>query len=243
LKKIIYRGILKIGGKYMEEIFELLNEYYLYVIGVGLVLIFILIGFLSSKKTGNKKDENAKEEPMANINEVKTGEINQVAENLEQEKIEPVNIEAMPTSDALFVDEGPVVPVIGEVQPVPGAADNQPETSEEIRFVTPNKPEDAEVPVDNATANSELFAGIDATNEVETAIPRPEETMVPDEIERFNKTEVIDFSNIDLGQPTEVKPTAPDYVSYVPEGSQPDVADNILNGEETNLNDEQQNRI
>lgn len=120
----------------MDTIIEFLNDTfgdnYVYVLGIGAIVLFMLIGFLASRKGSKKKEDTNKEEPMANINEINTGEINQVAENLQQQKVEPVDIASAPTSDALVVDKEPVVPVNQEVVPptninnVPGGIPQQP---------------------------------------------------------------------------------------------------------------------
>ncbi len=101
----------------MDRIIEYLNDTlgdnYIYIIGIAAILLFILVGFLASRKDASKKGTFNKE-PMANIDEITTGEINQVANTLDQEKINPVDVVAMPTTDALVVDQEPIVPVSGD---------------------------------------------------------------------------------------------------------------------------------
>ena len=112
----------------MDAIIEYLNDTlgdnYIYIIGIAAIVLFILVGFLASRKGPKKEDVVNKEEPMANINEVSTGEINQVADTLQQGAINPVELNATPTADALVVDKEPVVPVNNEVLP-PNNVGNQ----------------------------------------------------------------------------------------------------------------------
>jgi hypothetical protein len=100
----------------MDQVIKFLEDNYFYVAGIGLIIIVILIGFLSSRHKAKKQEEG--EEPMANLNEVNTGEIHQVADTIKQNEMKPVDVAPMPTTDALKVDTEPVAPVMEEAKPI-----------------------------------------------------------------------------------------------------------------------------
>lgn len=138
----------------MNEIMEFLSANYLYVMGIGLVLVFILIGFLVSKKEDaqkRKKDQAG----MADLNEVSGGEINQVASNLEQQNKETAIGEEVNFNDQLVngqnqqpISETPVKPAEPSVDEL--IADIKPMTQVNVATsmglgTAPNiKPQEAE---------------------------------------------------------------------------------------------------
>lgn len=164
----------------MDNIINFVMDNIIYVAGIGLILIIILIGFISSRR---KKKNNGGEEKntMANLNEVSTGEISQVADVVKQNEMKPVDVAPVvgPTTDALKVEVGPVTPVIAD-------------TTRPIEELSPV------APVVNPTT-----------------VPLPQ-----DNSEKFDKTEVIDFSDIN-------GPKANPTVNNTEV-----VGDNMLNGEE-----------
>jgi len=84
-------------GNYFDEVVLFLEENYVYVIGIGLIIILMLIGFLASRRK-NKKTAR-QNEGMANINEVSTGSINDVANTLQSDVIQPVDIVSFPENN------------------------------------------------------------------------------------------------------------------------------------------------
>jgi hypothetical protein len=99
----------------MNDILNFLSDNYIYVSGVGLIIIIILIGFLASKRKARKVGKDESKETMVNINDVQTGGINQVADSLKKEEEKPVEVTpTVPVQDALVVEQEPVVPVMNQ---------------------------------------------------------------------------------------------------------------------------------
>jgi hypothetical protein len=263
----------------MNEIIEFLNENYWYVMGIGLVLVFILIGFLVSNKGGSKKNKK-EEETMANINEVKTGEINQVASNLDQQNVQPMNntgvneplvngqnqmpvqdnikanpepmadinpipqVNEMPevgttpvqdsgvqniepvdigsslTNDALLVEKEPVTPVMAESNSEPKIPNNEINNEQSINL----NPIQNEEPtsIENVLSNNDVQNNVTSQSEDISAVDNVQNDIAPptEEISTVGNAQNNEQSTID-------------YVSYVPDNSNQTSNDNILNGEET----------
>lgn len=153
----------------MDQIVSFLETNYFYVVGAGLILIIIIIGALVSSKKAKKAKEVDQNPPMANINDVQTGEINQVSDELKQKEVQPVEV-------------APMAPEVATEVPEPAAVSE---------------------PVDTAMEISSF---------PEATIKSPEE--------KFEKTEVIDFSGLDNKQTD----------SFVADTSQ--YGSSMLNGEE-----------
>ena len=73
----------------LDQIVVFLGENYVYVIGVSLVLILMILGLIVSKKRAGKEKET---EQMANINEVETGDIKEVANTIQNNVVPPVDM-------------------------------------------------------------------------------------------------------------------------------------------------------
>ncbi|MFA5407484.1 MAG: hypothetical protein WC343_01785 [Bacilli bacterium] len=96
-------------GDILNAVVLFLEEYYVYVVGAGLIIVLMLIGLLTSKRKARK---NAKaDEAMANINDISTGSINDVASVIQSNTIQPVDITNLPDETVKPVAADPVAPI------------------------------------------------------------------------------------------------------------------------------------
>lgn len=118
----------------MDTIVSFLEENYFYVAGIGLIIIIMLIGLISSSRKARKAKALNNSDQMANIDEVKTGGIDQVAEQFKGTEVESADVAS------ISVESEPVVEPVQEdlMQPMSSInASSFPEstaTNEEDRF-------------------------------------------------------------------------------------------------------------
>lgn len=215
-------------GDFYDSFVLFLDENYVYVIGVGLIIILMLIGFLASRKKTKKQPTNTGEQ-MANINDVNTGSINDVASNLQNDSTQLANVEPFPaTIDP--VAQQPVTPTVSE-----------PVISEPTSPSVSSFPEPAPSPA-TPTVTPEVTPVVAPTpnDEVNVVTPPAED--------KFQKTEVIDFSSLASVNPTPTAPTTSEEpkVDVVPpfvvDKSQYNGTNNetdLLNGETSTINPEE----
>jgi hypothetical protein len=170
----------------MDSILKYLSDNYIYVSGAGLIIIIILIGFLASKRKGRKEKKGEEKETMVNINDVQTGGLGQVVDNLKKEEVKPVEV-TTPVQNPSFVAKEPVIPLVNEAKPV------EPTLS---------------------TTTPPILSSVKSDD-------------------RFEKTEVMDFSDVN-GYKQELKKENSSSVNSFAPGSSQYTNDSILNGEETN---------
>lgn len=103
-------------GDFLDQVVIFLEAYYVYVIGVGLIIIFMLIGYLSSKRKERKKEKQSS--TMANINDVKTGSIDEVASTLNSDLMKPVDVAALSGNPSVVTNETPATPMASVATPV-----------------------------------------------------------------------------------------------------------------------------
>lgn len=239
-------------GDFLNQVVSFLEEYYVYVIGVGLIIILMLIGFLSSKKKGkNKADKN---ETMVNINEVNTGSISDVASTLQNNNgMQPIDVvtfnnESVPTTETVpeaddevleILDTAPIATPVEPIAPI--IPESNPVTDETVVNETPIVPAEEVKPMENVAFVAEpivseapSFISPSAaaepvlTNESEI-VEEAKVTEAPESSEDKNQ-EIIDFSSLNTSEPiTEIKPTS--YEPFVVDKSQYSNSDDILNGE------------
>lgn len=226
-------------GDFFNEVVIFLEEYYVYVIGVGLIIILMLIGLLASKRKARK--EAKAEGTMANINDVNTGSINDVADTLQSNVMQPVDVVTFPENNASAVSEETATPSTPEVastpvvepvvtEPVaPIATPISNVTAPVSEVATPVSPIATPVQTPTNTANTVTVKPI-----VEEAKPLTEVTPVDED--KFDKTEIIDFSSlepakpvVEPAKPADVKPT--NFTPFVVDKSQfnDSTDDSILN--------------
>jgi len=165
-------------GDIFNNIVIFLEDYYLYVVGAGLILILILIGFLSNKSKERKA--KSQEEPSINISDVNIGNTNSVVSPLSENNIKPVDVVSFSASEIT-----PVTEVV--------AASKEP-TFSPIRI--------EEEAVDSMTRDTPVFImpSADSTGFDVTATEMPVlEEIKPFELESakedaLDKTEIFDFS-------------------------------------------------
>ncbi|MGI6329410.1 MAG: hypothetical protein ACOXZR_00930 [Bacilli bacterium] len=210
----------------MDEILIFLSENYFYVIGIGLVLIFILIGFLSSRKGAKNKNQNIEQETMANINEVNTGEIDQVAEQLNKQNEGNVERISEVEEDAFKVNEEPAIAVNAEhFQPEEEVFSKmEPIEISEI----PNKEEVSNVgevapPLEEPVSSMEEIENLDGSFEF-----KPEEPVLKSPSETYQTADALNMSNEVENQINDIQ-----SFDYVTDKSSETLDDNILVGEET----------
>lgn len=220
----------------MEDFFNgvviFLEEYYVYVVGAGLIIILMLIGLLASSRKARKASKD--EEPMANINDVNTGSINDVANNLQSDIMQPIDVVTFPEENSTVTNNEPIVS--GLTDTVPTAPTDiiafEPIAQPEVTATQTVAP--SVVPVSSMPDIATPIVNEVITNDAVTVKPIVEETSALEEIkpvdeERFDKTEIIDFSELEPLQSTEVKPN--EFSSFVVDKSQYSDDDSILNGE------------
>lgn len=136
----------------MNQVMEFLSENYLYIAGGSLVVIIILILIIV---LGNKKRNKKEKESMVNIGDIKTGSIDEVANNMsvsDSQILEPQSIsevtEAIPVADesqnATFVNQNIEIP--NEVAPV---------INEPLPEVTKEEPVRVETSAEEVNVNNE----------------------------------------------------------------------------------------
>ncbi len=186
----------------MDAIIEFLNDTlgdnYIYIIGIGAIVLFILVGFLASGKGSKRKAKN-QEENMANINEVSTGEITQVSDTLQEGRMNPVDVAGGHTADALVVDKEPVIPVNNEIS-----------TDNNFNIPVANESVTEEAPAMLKLSEEPVLGG---TTPVESPLPQPAMESVTEEAPAMLKlseepaTESPTAVNIDSEMP--MVPTKP----------------------------------
>jgi hypothetical protein len=157
-------------GDFFDNAVIFLEEYYVYVIGVGLIIILMLIGFLASRHKVKKDNHNG---TMANINEVTTGSINDVANTIQGNNIEPVDVTTLSND----------VPV----------SSSQVTSNDETEVL-----ETGSVTNTDSFSNTNMQNVEPANNDIATS---PIEEVKPNDEDNFNKTEVIDFSALSKPEP------------------------------------------
>jgi hypothetical protein len=176
-------------GDFFDNAVIFLEEYYVYVIGVGLIIILMLIGFLASRRKA-KKDNN-QNGSMANINEVNTGSISDVASTLQSNNVTSVTDVKLPDNNAVVTPQS-VVTNTEETE----VLETAPAADDINSFVNPVMP----------VVEQNVSPVIDNSSSVS---PFTEETKNDSE-EKFNKTEIIDFSSLSRPEPmTDIKPINP----------------------------------
>lgn len=237
-------------GDFFNEIVIFLEEYYVYVIGVGLILVLMLVGLLASRKKAKKGAQN--EEPMANINEVNTGSINDVADTVQNDAMQPTNVVTFPEDNSSDTMEKPAdVPTTIEPQAAPEVAPSP--VAEPIITQVSN---DNAIPANDTTALSmseanptdviasdaipmssasiESVSNEDVIADTTVVKPIVEENksleeITPVEEDRFDKTEIIDFSTATAEKPEDIKPV--EARPFIIDDSQFANSQNMLNGE------------
>lgn len=166
----------------MEDIFSniviFLEDYYLYVVGAGLILVLILIGFLSSKSKERKA--KTQEEPSINIKDVNIYNTDSNISPLPENNIKPIDVVSF---------SAPEITPVAEV-----VAINEESTLTPIRI--------EEEAVDSMTRETPVFTmpSADSTGFDVTANEMPVlEEIKPLELESsqedpMDKTEIFDFS-------------------------------------------------
>jgi type II secretory pathway pseudopilin PulG len=173
-------------GDFFDNAVIFLEEYYVYVIGVGLIIILMLIGFLASRRKARK--DNNQSDSMANINEVNTGSIHDVASTLQSNNVTSVTDVKLPDNNAVVTPQP--VAASGEETEV---LETAPVANDSNSFVNPVMPE-VEQNVSPVSDNNN------------PASPFTEEAKADNE-DKFNKTEVIDFSSLGMPEPmADIKP-------------------------------------
>lgn len=214
----------------MDMIFEYLNntlgDNYIYIIGIGAILLFILVGFLAGRKD-SPKQKPLKAESMANINEIKTGEINQVAANLNQEKIDPIDIVESPTTDALVVDQEPIVPVSGG-----------PLSEDQVNLTTDTPGTlrlDAFAQTTNVSDENLVTPGMQAPNESQSRETESNQISDVSKLNNFEKPAFKKPLNVDdlLGKMENTSSVVPDSAPEVQ--SQPEIID-VVNESNPSIN-------
>lgn len=204
---------------FFNEVVIFLEDYYVYVIGVGLIVILMLIGLLASKRKAKKAAKD--NESMANINDVNTGSIKDVADTLQNNVMQPVDVVNFAGDNAPVASEENVTPSTPEVASTPAVESAVAEPVAPIatpissNIATPVS--DVATPVnDVATPVSPIATPVEASsnnNATVTVQPIVEETnpstvVTPVDEDKFDKTEVIDFSSFDGAKPV-TEPVTP----------------------------------
>lgn len=187
-------------GDFFNEIVSFLEEYYVYAIGVGLIIILMLIGLLASRRKARKNAKN--EGTMANINDVNTGSINDVANTLQSNVMQPVDVVTSPVNAAPVVNEQPAVsnmmnevpasPVTPEVTSAPTSMNAEP-----MAPVEPFMPVEPVAPIEQF---NDVNVSADLNAPFGDIKPVVEEAKPVDE-DQFSKTEIIDFSSLNTAKP------------------------------------------
>lgn len=239
-------------GDIFNEIVIFLEEYYVYVIGVGLILVLMLVGLLASRKKAKKGDQN--NETMANINEVKTGSINDVAATVQNDVMQPTDVvtfseekpsetteqpanASIPTEPQAAPEVAPspnpepaATPVDNPIENVMPTNNVEPSPIEEERPINENAQET--IPMFNATNTIPTNEGALGENNFVTPIVEENQSLeeiTPVEDDRFDKTEVIDFSTEAAEKPEDIKPAQ--ATPFIIDDSQFNVNQNTLNGD------------
>ena len=164
-------------GDFFNEVVIFLEENYVYVIGVGLIIILMLVGFLASRKKAVK--ENHQGEAMVNINDVNTGSISDVANTLQSNVMQPVDVvtfpediapvieqpdpfETIPAEDIEVLGEELVVAPMETEVPSFTSMDTAPTMSNNENVVTPIEAETPSFIVENTTSTTNNEAPVEA---------------------------------------------------------------------------------
>lgn len=246
-------------GEFFDKVVIFLEEYYVYVIGVGLIIILMLIGLIASRRKARKGA--ATEDKMANINDVSTGSINDVANTLQNSNMQPVDVVTAPTNDTQMVNTGqpmtndtqvvppiqpvandvmsenpfpPVAPVAPEMGPIPTPENVAVEPILPVEPISPFEPIQSAVN-EPATISEDLSAPFGDIQPVVPSAPaddiQPVAPSTPVDEEKFEKTEIIDFSTPETEKPVDINNNVTPFAPGQPQFSEP--AD-ILNGESSN---------
>ncbi|MDD2202855.1 MAG: hypothetical protein PHT75_03640 [Bacilli bacterium] len=221
-------------GDIFNEMVIFLEDYYVYVIGVGLIIVLMLIGFLASSKKSRK--ESGEGETMANINDVNTGSINDVANTLQNDNMQPVDVVTFPETNNLDVNVNPSETEINQLagnvessvqQPVEPIA---PQPVELTSIFEQKEVEPVAPAIDSVSIISTDTAPLIPTPGVDNVDTKPiVEEITPINENNFDKTEIIDLSTVQPEKSVEVKPT--DFTPFVVNNPQNAETDSILNGE------------
>lgn len=204
-------------GDLFNEIVIFLEEYYVYAISVGLIIILMLIGFLASKRKARKN--HAADESMANINDVTTGSINDVANALQSDVMQPVDVVTF-AEDTNVAENNDATSNTETVDVAPATVVESPTIEPVAPVVTPV----------SSITNDDAMTTSNATIEIPVAGENKVlEEITPVNEEKFDKTEIIDFSSLipEISSETvheDIKP-------FVVDNSQYADSNNILNGE------------
>jgi|LSQX01.2.fsa_nt_gb type II secretory pathway pseudopilin PulG len=215
-------------GDFLSEIVVFLEEYYVYVIGVGLIIVLMLIGFLASKRKAKKASKE--DETMANINDVDTGSIDEVADTLQNDIMQPVDVIDFVVDNSPIIKEEPVNVNFAEEQQMEIPSNENPE----VIPTTPINTEPITTPINNSFNNSEPVVEdflIDDTDIIKPIVAEENvvEAITPIEEDKFDKTEVIDFQTLEPEKP--VEPDLNNINPFVVDRSQYADSGDILNGE------------
>ncbi len=223
-------------GEFLDEVVIFLEEYYVYVIGVGLIIILMLIGLIASRRKA-RKATNA-EDKMANINDVSTGSINDVANTLQNNNMQPVDTVMAPVNNAPMADTGQPVAndVMNEVPISPVAPEMGPIPTPENVVVEPISPFEAQPIINEPTTISEDLSA--PFGDIQPVVPETPfdniQSVVPEtpvDDDQFEKTEIIDFSIAEPEKPADINNNISPFAPGQPQYNEP--AD-ILNGESSN---------
>jgi hypothetical protein len=208
-------------GDFLNNVVIFLEEYYVYVIGVGLIIILMLIGLLTSKKKAKKSTTDGS--TMANINDVNTGSINDVANTIQGNTTQPVAEPATVGNDVIQ----------------PNVQSNNMQPIDVVTFPESTIPVASEQSLAPETTTEVIETLDPSTDDVSTTTdtvitPAPEEVK-PVAEDRFDKTEVIDFSSLGSSEHvTDIKASSAN--PFVVDNSLYD--DSILNGESSSTTNE-----
>lgn len=204
-------------GDLFNEIVIFLEEYYVYAISVGLIIVLMLIGFLASKRKTRKSQST--DESMANINDVTTGSINDVANVLQSDVMQPVDVVTF-VEDTNVAQNNDATSNTETVDVVPAAVVESPTIEPVAPVVTPV----------SSITNDDAMTTSNAT--IETPVAGEDkilEEITPVNEDKFDKTEIIDFSSLMPEMSNET--VHEDIKPFVIDNSQYADSNNILNGE------------
>jgi hypothetical protein len=181
----------------------------------------MLIGLLTSKKKAKKSTTDGS--TMANINDVNTGSINDVANTIQGNTTQPVAEPATVGNDVIQ----------------PNVQSNNMQPIDVVTFPESTIPVASEQSLAPETTTEVIETLDPSTDDVSTTTdtvitPAPEEVK-PVAEDRFDKTEVIDFSSLGSSEPvTDIKASSAN--PFVVDNSLYD--DSILNGESSSTTNE-----
>jgi hypothetical protein len=257
-------------GDFFNEMVIFLEDYYVYVVGAGLIIVLMLIGFLASSRKSRKETNDG--EKMANINDVNTGSIDDVANTIQNDNMQPVDVVTFPETAATNVNPEltqsampqmpemtePVMPqtpemaepIMSQTPEMVGPIMSQinesiepitPQTIEPASILEPKAAEPVAPTIAPVSSMPDFAAPINSApvvDNMDIIMPVAEQNQQVEEItpvseDRFDKTEVIDFSTLEPEKPVEVKPN--DFTPFVVSAPQNTDNDSILNGETSSI--------